>query len=49
MQVAYVSNVTRPRDAIQHRASWHKQNVETAYFGQIISIFTTQTGLVSDM
>ena len=25
MQVVYVSNVTRPRDAILHRASWYKQ------------------------
>ena len=41
MQVAYVSNVTRLRDAIQHRLGIN--NVETACFGQIMSIFTTQT------
>ena len=25
MHVAYASNVTRPRHAIQHRESWYKQ------------------------
>ena len=28
MQVAYVSNVTQPRDAIQHRASWHRADAD---------------------
>ena len=28
MQVAYVSNVTQPHDAIQHRASWHRADAD---------------------